>query len=128
MPQGSGSFLYLAMLIAIFYFLLIRPQQKQRKERQELINSLRVGQEIVTIGGMHGTIKAIHNDTLILTVAENVDLEFQKNSVGFRPVDRAGEEEYEDEGEYEEELEEALDEGQTEEAEAVEENQEKDNI
>lgn len=93
----EGTIIYLLLLIAIFYFLLIRPQQKQRQQRQELIDSLRVGQEIVTIGGLYGVIRAIRDDSLILEVAENVELEFQKNSVAFRPVDKADEEDEDDE-------------------------------
>lgn len=93
----EGTIIYLVLLIAIFYFLLIRPQQKQRQQRQELIDSLRVGQEVVTIGGLYGVIKAIRNDTVILEVAENIELEFQKNSVAFRPIDKADKEDEEDE-------------------------------
>lgn len=83
-----NSMMYMILLLAIFYFLLIRPQQKQRKQRQELMNSLEVGQKIVTIGGIHGEIQKIEGDTVTLKVAENVELVFQKTAVAFAHNDK----------------------------------------
>ncbi|HHX94706.1 MAG TPA: preprotein translocase subunit YajC [Clostridia bacterium] len=81
--DGSGFFLYLILFIGIFYFLLYRPQQKHKKQRQELMDSLQVGKDIVTIGGIHGEVVRINKDTLILKIAENVEIEIQKTAVGF---------------------------------------------
>jgi len=72
--DALGSFLPLIVLIAVFYFLLIRPQQKQQKQRKEMLESLQKNDKVITIGGIHGTIKDIKEDTLTLKVSENLHL------------------------------------------------------
>jgi len=83
MDNASGLLFYLILFGAIFYFLIYRPQQKQRKQRQELLESLEVGKNIVTIGGIHGEIVQMDEDLINLKVAENVEIKVQKNAVGF---------------------------------------------
>ena len=68
-------------IIAIMWFFMIRPQQKKQKEIQKFRNSLTVGQEVVTIGGLHGTIKSIADNTIVLKVATGVDLTFEKSAI-----------------------------------------------
>ncbi|HHX94991.1 MAG TPA: preprotein translocase subunit YajC [Clostridia bacterium] len=103
----SGFFLYLLLFIGIFYFLLYRPQQKHKKQRQELMDSLRVGKDIVTIGGIHGEIVRINKDTVILKIAENVEIEIQKTAVGFikdeELDDDDDEDDYDEKEDYDEE-------------------------
>ncbi|MBS4913934.1 MAG: preprotein translocase subunit YajC [Veillonella sp.] len=70
------------LMIVIFYFLLYRPQKKQQKARNELLNNLKRGQKIVTIGGIYGTITELHEDYVILEVAEKVQMKFARSSVG----------------------------------------------
>lgn len=81
--EGSGLLTYIVLLVAIFYFLLYRPQQKQRRQREELITSLEVGKDVVTIGGIHGEVTEIGDDTVTLKIAENVQVVFQKTAVAF---------------------------------------------
>ncbi len=81
MPELVGSFLPLIILIAIFYFLLIRPQQKQQKERQQMLENLQKNDKVITIGGIHGTIKDIKDDTLTLKIAENLSITVSKFGV-----------------------------------------------
>lgn len=69
-------------LLALMYFMMIRPQQQQAKKRQELLNALTVGKEVVTIGGLHGTITAIDDKTVRLRVASNVELTFNRSAIG----------------------------------------------
>lgn len=76
-----GPFVPLILLFVIFYFLLIRPQQKNQKKRQELLASLKKGDRVVTIGGIHGVIKEISDDTLTLRVADNVNIKFARGGV-----------------------------------------------
>jgi len=76
-----GSLLYIVVLFAILYFLMIRPQQQRQKKLQEMINNLKVDDRVITVGGIHGTIVKIKDNTLILRVADNVRIEFQKNAV-----------------------------------------------
>ena len=62
MEQGLGQVIFLALLIAVFYFLLIRPQKRRVEQHQKLVSSVDVGDEIVTIGGLYGTVTAIGDD------------------------------------------------------------------
>ncbi|MDF9408685.1 preprotein translocase subunit YajC [Pelotomaculum isophthalicicum JI] len=77
-----GSLLYIVALFAILYFLMIRPQQQRQKRLQEMINNLKVGDRVVTVGGMYGTIDKIKDNSFIIRVSDNVRIEFQKNAVG----------------------------------------------
>ena len=74
----------LILLFVLMYFMMIRPQQHQQRKRQEMLNSLKVGDEIVTIGGLHGVIQALDesNNTIRVKVASNVELTFNRSAVG----------------------------------------------
>ncbi len=81
---GFGSlemFLPLLLIGAVFYFLMIRPQQKQRKEQRAMIDSLRRGDQVVTIGGIHGRIEGLREKVVVLKVAENVKIEISRASI-----------------------------------------------
>lgn len=86
-PGGGGTgggWLTIAMLlgmVALFYFLLIRPQQKQRKAHQELVGALSPGDEVIMASGMMGIIKKVEDDHVIVRVSKNVELRFQKGAV-----------------------------------------------
>ena len=89
--QGSPMPMIIMMvaIFAIMWFFMIRPQQKKQKEINNFRNSLTVGQAVVTIGGLHGTIKAMDDTTVTLHVATGVDLRFEKaaiNPTGTTPV------------------------------------------
>lgn len=73
------------LLIAFFgfiYFIMIRPQQKQQQKRREMLNNLQLEDKIVTIGGIHGVIKALREDNLQLEIAENLEITVLKTAVG----------------------------------------------
>ncbi|HZK18884.1 MAG TPA: preprotein translocase subunit YajC [Clostridia bacterium] len=72
---------YMAGIFALFYFLFIRPQKKRQKEHDEMVSNLRVNDEIVTIGGILGTVIKIKDNTLILRGIDNVRLEILRNAV-----------------------------------------------
>lgn len=76
------TIVYILIFIAIFYFLLIRPQQKQRKKRNEMMSQLNVGDRIYTAGGILGTITMLKEDTLWIKVADKVEIQILKSSVG----------------------------------------------
>jgi preprotein translocase subunit YajC len=81
-PLGSlGAFLPLIAIFAIFYFLIIRPQSKKQKETQKMLSALKKGDRIVTIGGIHGVIQTIRENTVIVRVDENTKLEFSRSAV-----------------------------------------------
>lgn len=84
MPENLGaigSFLPLILLFVIFYFMLIRPQQKQQRKRQDLLKSLKKGDRVVTIGGMYGVIKEINDNVLTLRIADNVNVKLVRGGV-----------------------------------------------
>jgi preprotein translocase subunit YajC len=65
----------------IFYFLLYRPQQKEQKKRSEMLNSLKKGDKVVTIGGIHGVITGITDKIVTLKIAEKVEIEISRTAV-----------------------------------------------
>lgn len=80
--QQLYSLLPLIILFVLMYFLMIRPQQQQARKRQAMLNALKVGDEVVTIGGIHGSIRAIDDTTIMLQVAPNVQMKFNRSAVG----------------------------------------------
>lgn len=68
------------IIIVIFYFFLIRPQMKRNKEQQQFRNSLQKGQKVVTIGGLHGRIADIQENTVTLEI-DNVKMKFEKSAI-----------------------------------------------
>jgi preprotein translocase subunit YajC len=78
-----GQILYIALFIGMFYFLLIRPQQKQQKQRAQLINSIKQNDRVVTLGGIYGTIKSVGDQSLVLEIADNVEIEVLKSAVAY---------------------------------------------
>ncbi|RKY31550.1 MAG: preprotein translocase subunit YajC [Candidatus Omnitrophota bacterium] len=83
MPQGNafGSFIPIILLFVIFYFFLIRPQKAKEKEHQKMIAGLAKNDEVVTSGGIHGTIVNVKEKTIVLRVDENVKMEIEKTCV-----------------------------------------------
>lgn len=73
--------LYIVAIIAIIYLLIIRPQKKRQKEHDNLVNALSLGVEIVTIGGIHGEVSRIKDETIWIKVSNNVEIEIEKSSV-----------------------------------------------
>ena len=69
------------IMFAVFYFLLIRPQQKKQKSRNLMLNQLKKGDRVVTIGGLHGTIVEISDDTVVLKVNDVTKLTFDRASI-----------------------------------------------
>ena len=70
------------LLLAVMWFLLIRPQQKRAKQHRELINNIQSGQRITTIGGIKGTVKAVDETTVVITVnGHGTELTFEKPAI-----------------------------------------------
>ena len=80
-PGPIVQFLPLIFLFVVFYFLLIRPQQKKQKEHTLMLSKLEKNDEVVTSGGIHGTIVAVAERTVTLRVADNVKIELEKGCV-----------------------------------------------
>jgi len=82
--SGSGSFtplLFIALLFGVMYFLVIRPQQKRRREALQMQNTLGPGDRIVTIGGLHGTVVAIDDEVVTLDIADGVHVRFARPAI-----------------------------------------------
>jgi preprotein translocase subunit YajC len=103
-PQGGGegaaggnwmSFLMFPAIIAIFYFLVIRPQNKKQKETQKMLAALKKGDRIVTIGGIHGTIQSVKEQSVIVKVDDSVKIEFSRSAIS--SVEAAAKEDKEEE-------------------------------
>lgn len=80
-PSPIAQFAPLIFIGVIFYFLLIRPQQKQRKEQQALIASLKTGDKVVTSSGIYGLISNVKETTVLLKIADNVKIEIDKAAI-----------------------------------------------
>ncbi len=81
-PEGGFGFLIMmAGFFILFYFLLLRPQKQQAKEKEQLINSIAKGDEIVTVGGLLGKVTKVTDDFLTVNVAENVNVTAQRKAV-----------------------------------------------
>jgi len=75
------SMLPLVFIFVIFYFLLIRPQQKKAKDHEKLIQAVKTGDQVVTNAGIHGTVSNVKEKTLIIKIADNVKVEFDRAAV-----------------------------------------------
>ncbi len=79
--QQLGQFIPLVLIIVVFYFFMIRPQLKKTKEQKKFRENIKVGDKIVTIGGIHGKISDIQDTTFMITVEGGVKLKVEKNAV-----------------------------------------------
>jgi len=88
-PQGAGgaapnpitAFMPLILMFGIFYFLLIRPQQKKQKEHAQMLQELKKNDDVITNGGIHGTIVNVKDKTFMVRVDDNVKIEVSKSAV-----------------------------------------------
>jgi len=82
--QGAGGFsgfVPIILMFVIFYFLLIRPQQKKTKEHQAMVNQLKKGDRIVTSGGLHGRITGVSDSTATVEIADKVRVKIARSNV-----------------------------------------------
>ena len=89
MPQAQAanpiiSMVPLILIFVIFYFLLRRPQKSKEKEHQKMLGNLNKNDEVVTTGGIHGTIVNVKEKTITLRIDENVKIELEKNCVAYK--------------------------------------------
>ncbi len=89
-PQGGeggggsliSTLIMFGAIFAIFYFMIIRPQQKRAKEREKLLSNIEKGDKIVTSGGVHATIVGIEEKTVLIEIAPNVKIKIERSAVG----------------------------------------------
>jgi preprotein translocase subunit YajC len=78
---GFASFIPLILMFVIFYFLLIRPQQKKTKDHKQMVDNLKTGDRIITSGGLHGRITGVSENALTVEIAEKVRVKVNRTSV-----------------------------------------------
>ena len=86
MPNAAAvnplmNFAPFLLILVIFYFLMIRPQKQREKEHQNMINALSKNDEVITTGGIHGTVVNVKDKTVVIRVDENVRLEVERNCI-----------------------------------------------
>jgi len=74
------------MMFMIFYFVLIRPQKKKQDEARKMVEELKEGDTVVTLSGIHGTVKKLKEDTVMLQIADNVRIKINRSSIGTKKV------------------------------------------
>lgn len=79
--QGFTAFVPLILIFVIFYFLLLRPQQKKAKEQREFLGQLKAGDMIITTGGLHGKITALTDTVVTLEIADKVRVKVSRNQI-----------------------------------------------
>lgn len=93
-PSASGmagmlsTFLPMIAIFAIFYFFLIRPQNKKQKETEKMIAALKKGDKVVTIGGIHGVISSTKEKTVVVKVDDNTKIEFNRTAIATVVTDK----------------------------------------
>lgn len=80
-PPMFANLMPIIFIFIIFYFLLIRPQQKKQKEHAEMLTKLKKNDEVITSGGIYGTIVNVKDKSVVLKVDDNVKIEVQKNAI-----------------------------------------------
>lgn len=82
--QSIQQFLPLIIIFAIFYFILIRPQQQKQKKHKSMLDSLQKGDKVITIGGLYGIIREIKGDVLTLEIAKDVVINTTRSAIGVK--------------------------------------------
>lgn len=80
--QMSTTFITFGLVIAIFYFLIIRPQNKKQKKTKNMLAALKKGDKVQSIGGIRGVVHNVSDDTVVVKVDDNTKMEFAKSAIG----------------------------------------------
>lgn len=89
-PQGGeggggslvSTLIMFGAIFAIFYFMIIRPQQKRAKEREKLLSGVEKGDKIITSGGVHATVVGLEEKTVLIEIAPNVKIKVERSAIG----------------------------------------------
>lgn len=77
----TGTLVMFGLIFLIFYFMIIRPQQKRQKERQKMLDAVKKGDKIVTAGGIHGTVIGVEDKIVLVQIADTVKVKVDRSSV-----------------------------------------------
>ncbi|WP_258103137.1 preprotein translocase subunit YajC [Marinoscillum sp. MHG1-6] len=86
---GYTQFIMLAGMIAIFYFFFIRPQQKKQKDQKKFIEGIKKGDQVVSMGGIHGKVASVEGDVVVLEVDKASKIVIEKGSISLDSTKRA---------------------------------------
>ena len=89
-PSGIQAFLPLILILGVFYFLLVRPQQKRAKEHQAMVDNLKKADQVITSGGLYGRVVELGDKVVTLEIASNVRVKFQRSQIGELARDEKG--------------------------------------
>jgi preprotein translocase subunit YajC len=85
LQAGGGAnvmnLVFIVGMVAVFYFFMIRPQQKKQKEQKNFLESLKRGDKVVTVGGMHGTVLSIDGNVVLLEADQGVKIKYEKSAI-----------------------------------------------
>ena len=87
-PGGMGQLVMMGLIILVFYFLLVRPQQRKQKEHQAMVEALKKNDRVITNGGLHGRILEVSDTVVTLEVAKGVSVRQEKSQLGSVVSDR----------------------------------------
>ncbi|GAB2551062.1 preprotein translocase subunit YajC [Rufibacter soli] len=90
-PEGANlysNFLFIGLIILVFYFFMIRPQQKKAKDQKKFREELKRGMSVVTVGGLHGRLLSIDDDTVWIEVDKGIKLKFDKVAIAVEATSR----------------------------------------
>jgi preprotein translocase subunit YajC len=76
-----GSLLPFILIIAVFYFLILRPQQRRQKERQKLLESVKRGDKVILSGGIHGTVEGLEDKTVLVKISDNTKVKVERSGI-----------------------------------------------
>ena len=80
-PSLMSNVILFGSIILIFYFMIIRPQQKRAKERQKLIDSMKKGDKVITSGGMYGTVAGLDEKTVLVEIADKIKVKLDRSAI-----------------------------------------------
>jgi len=86
--QMIGTLVTFALIFVVMYFLIIRPQNKKQKEMQKMVDAIKKGDKVVTIGGIHGTVASVKEGSVVVKVDDDCKVEFSKSAIASVSVDK----------------------------------------
>ena len=90
MTATIANFAPIILMVLIFYFLLYRPQKKAQEARSKMLDSLKVGNRVITIGGIYGTIVSLTDEIVTVKIAQNVEVEMARSAINGVADDKKG--------------------------------------
>ena len=88
---GLGMFIPLILIVVIMYFFMIRPQNKKQKETQKMLDALKKGDKVITIGGIHGVVSQVKENTVVIKVDDSCKIEFNRTAISTVLTDKPAE-------------------------------------